>query len=60
MVRALIEAGADVNKASDDGTTPLYVSTQEGHDAVVRVLIVAGADINKAIENGARRCTSPL
>ena len=47
-MRALIEAGADVNKAMDDGATPLYVAAQEGHEAVVRALIEAGADVNKA------------
>ena len=52
MVRALIEAGADVNKAKDDGVTPLYIATCNGHEAVVRALIEAGADVNKAKDNG--------
>ena len=44
VVRALIEARADVNKADDYGATPLYVAAQFGHEAVVRVLIEAGAE----------------
>jgi hypothetical protein len=31
VVRALIEARADVNKAMDEGATPLYISAQQGH-----------------------------
>ena len=48
MVKALIEAGADVNKADDDGETPLYMAAWNGHEAVVKALIEAGADVNKA------------
>ena len=52
MARALIEAGADVNKAMDNGATPLYMAAQIGHEAVVRALIEFGADVNKARDNG--------
>ena len=52
VMRALIEAGADINKASFDGVTPLVKATQEGHVAVVLALIEADADINKATDNG--------
>ena len=52
MLRALIELGADVNKANNDGLTPLYVGAQEGHEAMVRALIELGADINKASDKG--------
>ena len=53
VVRALIEAGADVNLARDIGATPLYIAAQKGHEAVVRALIEAGADVNKARDTGA-------
>lgn len=52
MVRALIEAGADVGKASDFGLTPVYIAAKEGYEAVVRLLIEAGADVNKAHNDG--------
>ena len=46
-MRALIEVGADVNKANDDGVTPLYMAAYYGHEAVMRALIEAGADIKQ-------------
>jgi ankyrin repeat protein len=30
VVRTLIEAGADINKAKDTGATPLFVAAEEG------------------------------
>jgi ankyrin repeat protein len=58
VLRALIELGADINKAADDGSTPLYNAAQNGHETVVRTLMEAGADVNKARDNGARRDTA--
>ena len=52
VVKALIEGGADVNKADDDGWTPLYTAAANGHEAVVKALIEAGADVNKARDDG--------
>ena len=43
VVKALIEAGADINKA-----VPLCWAAENGHLGVVKALIEAGADINKA------------
>ena len=56
VVRELLAAGADLNKASMYGWTPLYLASREGHVEVVRVLLAAGADPNKASNNG----TTPL
>ena len=42
-MRALIEAGADVNWAMDNGGTPLSVATHSGHAAIVQILSGAGA-----------------
>jgi ankyrin repeat protein len=51
-VRALLKAGADVHKASDDGVTPLIAAAQHGHAAVVMALLEAGAAIDKADNDG--------
>ena len=52
MMRALIESGADVNKAGDGDATPLYAAAQKGHEAVARALIELGVDVNKARDDG--------
>lgn len=43
MVRALLDAGANVNQADKDGWTPLSVAAEKGHDGVVEMLRDAGA-----------------
>jgi ankyrin repeat protein len=43
VVRALIEADADVSKADDNGLTPLFMAAQNGHAAIVQILGDAGA-----------------
>ena len=52
VVRALILAGMDINRAACYGATPLYAAVQSGHELIVRVLIEASADVNKARDNG--------
>ena len=52
VVRMLAERGANINKAANNGVTPLYVVSEQGHVEVVRVLIERGADINKAQNEG--------
>ena len=59
VVRVLAEAGASVNKATeDDGTPPLWAACQGGYDAVVAVLLAHGADPNRCPEDDER--VSPL
>jgi hypothetical protein len=53
VVQALLQAGADVNKAMDDGATPLSMASQNGHLPVVQALLQAGADVDKAKDTGA-------
>ena len=43
VVHALIQAGAALDQAMNDGTTPLFIASGQGHLEVVRVLEVAGA-----------------
>ena len=42
-LRALVDAGADVNLADATGVKPLTLASQRGHDAQVRILEKAGA-----------------
>jgi uncharacterized protein len=42
-LRALVEAGANVNLADRDGRTPLTLARARGYDAMVRLLEQAGA-----------------
>ena len=48
IARLLLEAGADVNKATNDGATPLLISCLEGQVDVVRLLLEKGAEVDKA------------
>ena len=45
-VKALIEAGADVNAVNRDEKTALMFATSEGSVEAVKALIEAGADVN--------------
>ena len=46
VVRALIQAGADVNAQNNKGITPLYFASEWGNLDTVNGLIKAGADVN--------------
>jgi ankyrin repeat protein len=54
IVKALIEAGADANKARGDRITPLFIAAHEGHVHVVSALLAAGARMDKGMKNGYR------
>jgi ankyrin repeat protein len=43
VVRVLIVAGADINKAADNGVTPLFMAATTGQAAIVQLLRDAGA-----------------
>jgi ankyrin repeat protein len=51
-VRVLLDAGADVAQATQDGSTALLVASQKGHLESVRVLLDAGADVAHAMQDG--------
>ncbi|MHC4534324.1 MAG: ankyrin repeat domain-containing protein [Planctomycetota bacterium] len=44
--RRLIEAGADVNKRTQYGTTPLHIAVYSDLKNIVKLLISKGADVN--------------
>ncbi|OCK88748.1 ankyrin, partial [Cenococcum geophilum 1.58] len=46
VVKLLLENGADVAVASNDGWTPLNSASSSGHLEVVKLLLKNGADVN--------------
>lgn len=48
IVNKLLEKGADPNKETINGETPLYIASQYNNPEVVEVLLEKGADPNKA------------
>jgi ankyrin repeat protein len=52
VVKYLKEAGADVTVANNDGITPVYIASQEGHLEIVKYLTESGADVTVANNNG--------
>jgi ankyrin repeat protein len=52
VVSLLLEAGAEVDKANEEGVTALMFSAEHGHAAVVSLLLAAGAEVDKADSSG--------
>ena len=52
LVGLLLAAGADVNKATDSGTTPLMDAADQDDASIVRLLIATGADVNARSKDG--------
>jgi len=51
-VDALLEAGADPNRAIAGGETPLMTAARTGRVAVVRALLARGAEVNTKLPGG--------
>ena len=47
IVKLLVKAGADLDKANDDDETPLHSAVHLGNIKIVKILIDSGANINK-------------
>jgi len=52
IIAALIQAGADVNARSADGSTPLMVACRAGNGDLVRQLVAAGANLHACNDKG--------
>ncbi|WP_432654084.1 ankyrin repeat domain-containing protein [Spiroplasma ixodetis] len=51
-MKILIENGANINHANQNGDTALIISTKKGYLSIINVLIKNGANINHANQNG--------
>ena len=52
LVQYLLQHGADLHKADNNGVSPLYLAASGGYLPVVRLLVEQGADKDKAHNNG--------
>lgn len=52
IINELIAMKADVNRADNEGRTPLIAAVEGGNPAIIRALVAAGADLSKAGNNG--------
>ena len=48
VARLLLDKGAEVDRACEDGRTPLYIACQEGHVDVARLLLERGAVVDSS------------
>jgi uncharacterized protein len=62
VIRALVEAGADIRVRSDGGFTALLFAAREGQIGAVQALLAAGADLNESLpvkSRGRETATNP-
>ena len=52
IAEALINAGADVNQATNDSWTPLYLAANNNHLHIVKLLVSKGANVNMETRYG--------
>ncbi|KAF3929044.1 Ankyrin-3 [Dactylellina cionopaga] len=52
VVRILLQRGASVNVADEDGKTPLHLAAADGGEGITRMLIQSGADLNAVDDEG--------
>jgi ankyrin repeat protein len=52
VIRFLLRNGADINRISDQGNTPLLDAIKQGNRVMVKLLIANGSDVNKTGKSG--------
>ena len=52
VAKALVVAGADPNRADENGHTPIYWAAKNGHRDAVEMLIACGSDPERADKSG--------
>jgi ankyrin repeat protein len=52
IIQILLAAGATINAATKEGSTPLWTAAHQGHITASKVLIEAGGDVNRADDDG--------
>jgi len=52
IAEMLLARGADVDKANQDGATPLFMASRNGHAAVAELLLARGANFNSTTSGG--------
>ncbi len=50
VVKALLDAGMNPNKRGREGTTALYLATQQGNEVLVALLVSKGARVDDAVD----------
>ena len=48
----MLDKGAEVDRADEDGFTPLYIACQNGHVDAARLLLEKGAEVDRATKKG--------
>lgn len=52
LIQTLIDAGAEVNKLCEEGTTALHFAVFRGHLAIIELLLINGADTSIVDDRG--------
>ena len=53
VTKVLLAARCNVNLQNKNGSTPLNVSAEKGHESVTEILITSRSLLNLQVENGA-------
>ena len=51
-MKALLAKGAEIDLQAKDGSTALFMASQNGHEGIVQALVAKGAEIDHQVNNG--------